>query len=38
MVAKKNPDFMGNQTQIIQSTDTHFTGQDIQASSKDITH
>jgi len=33
MVAKKNPNFMGNQIQIIQSTDTHCTGQDIQAPS-----
>jgi len=30
---KKNPNFMGKQIQIIQSTDTHFTGQDIQAPS-----
>jgi len=33
MVAKKNPNFLGNQIQIIQSTDANCTGQDIQAPS-----
>jgi hypothetical protein len=30
MVAEKNPNFIRNQIQIIQYTDTHFTGQGIE--------